>query len=271
MSRMDTKLSASTTVTAQRRRAWLPPSLLLLVSIALSTSLPAAPPTARLSGPASPLPDLTAADLARLEAGEAVVRMEGAEDEIGEGRAWRILEAPAERLFRAVADWRHYREFFPFVVASEAEVAGEGTMGEGTLGEGTVLSHQRIDLPFPFADRTFTATTARDVEATPDGRVFRVAWNHVPGSGNVTENRGTWTLRELAPGRTLVELRLLSDTGPTVPPSLQRRALAETLPWALDGLRQHVDRCRYDVPIHPTCAEAPPFPRVDGVEEGGAP
>ena len=36
----------------------------------------------------------------------------------GAGTGWRILAAPAERLYRAVADWSHYAEFFPFVLAS---------------------------------------------------------------------------------------------------------------------------------------------------------
>jgi ribosome-associated toxin RatA of RatAB toxin-antitoxin module len=196
-----------------------------------------------------------AADLARLDAGEAVVVM----GEEGAGTAWRILPSAAERLFRAAGDWRHYDEFFPFVKESGSELDGDGEW----------VASQVIDLPFPFADRHFSARVEHqapdrddigDGDGDGSGRSWRVSWAYLPGSGNVNENRGTWTFTELAAERTLVELHLVSDAGDAVPASFQRRGLEETLPYALDGLRQQVHRCRYDLPRAPTCGEEPPFP-----------
>lgn len=252
-------------------RAALP----VLATLLLSTP-PAAPgavvtaaalPTAAAPGRA---PEPAAERLAGLEpdqrerlwaGGTVVVIEEPASGPPAAGRALRILDAPAERLFRAVADVGHYAEFFPFVSRSRAEVGADGRL----------LVHQVVDLPFPWPDRRFAAT----VESSRPGRgaaaVWSAGWRHVPGSGNVRENRGRWTLLPLAPGRTLVELRLESDAG-GVPRSLQRRALADTLPWALDGLRQQVNRCRYDEPVHPTCGEAPalaPPPATDGAAGAG--
>jgi ribosome-associated toxin RatA of RatAB toxin-antitoxin module len=192
--------------------------------------------------------ELPAADRARLDAGEAVVVM----GEDGSGTAWRILPSPAERLYRAAGDWRHYDEFFPFVKQSEST----------TDAAGEVTASQVIDLPFPFADRHFSAELEHGVpnpEASSP-RVWTVSWAYRPGSGNVNENRGAWTFTELGPQRTLVELHLVSDAGDAVPASFQRRGLEETLPYALDGLRQQVHRCRYDLPVAATCEEEPPFP-----------
>jgi ribosome-associated toxin RatA of RatAB toxin-antitoxin module len=209
--------------------------------VLLAVVLAAAAPTA--AGAETVSVALTGADETRLAAGETVVRMPPATNgRLGEGTAWRILEAPAERLYRAVADWSHYAEFFPFVVASDAEIDGAGR---------TVI-RQRVDLPFPWPDRRFAA-----VAETAPGTV---RWRLLPGSGNVRANRGAWRLTPLGPDRTLVELRLHSDAGLAVPAAVQRRALERTLPWALDGLRQQVDRCRYDLPIHSTCRESPPWP-----------
>jgi hypothetical protein len=131
---------------------------------------------------------------------------------------------------------------------------------------------QRIDLPFPWPDRHFAAESELSrPEPSAPARSWRVRWHHVPGSGNVRTQRGEWRLTLLGPRRTLVALHVASDAGSAVPDAVERRALEETLPWALDGLRQQVNRCRYDVPIHPTCAEAPPHPSVRTVAEKGVP
>lgn len=190
-----------------------------------------------------PPADPPADELPRLLAGETVVHVDG-----HRGVVRRVLEAAPDRLYRAAADWDHYREFFPFVTRSRAAVDAAGT----------VTGSQVVDLPFPWPDRHFTAR----LEHTAGDGTWRVAWHAIPGSGNVAENRGEWRFRELAPGRTLVELHMISDAGPGVPAFLQRRALEATLPYAVDGLRQQAHRCRYDLPPHPTCAEAPPLPDV---------
>lgn len=187
------------------------------------------------------------AEMVRLRAGETLVEMA----ETGGGSARRLLDADPGRLFRAAADWAHYDEFFPFVRASSAERGADGR----------VLGRQTVDVPWPYADRSFTATVewSRRPSAADGGFEGRVAWALVPGSGAVRENRGEWRFSEPEPGRTLVELRLASDLD-GVPAGFERRALAETLPHVIDGLRQQANRCRYDLPRHPTCGEEPPFP-----------
>lgn len=191
-----------------------------------------------------------AAGRARLAAGETVTELRDVDGHrIGEAVAWRILDAPADRLLRAVADWPHYPEFFPFVVAAEAEISDGGS----------IRFRHTVDLPFPFSDRSFEATAETASEDGPEGRALVVRWAMLPQQGGFADQRGAWTLRELTPGRTLVELRSRSDAGADVPASLQRRTVERTLGWALDGLRQQVGRCRYDEPRPPGCAEDPPL------------
>lgn len=168
-----------------------------------------------------------------------------------------------------MADWSHYAEFFPFVVSSQLDE-------EAPAATDTVRVRQRIDLPFPFPDRRFSVATSWKapiaIAAPGPGRAadqadlddaYEATWSYVAGSGNIDHQAGRWRLWPLGPDRTLVELRLASDAGSGVPDALEARALAQTLPWALDGLRQQVNRCRYDIPRHPTCREAPPQPLAE--------
>ncbi len=210
---------------------------------------------------------LTEAEVEALEGGEPVVHPPdaGTPPDAAAGVAYRVLPAPAERVFRAVADWRHYAEFFPFVLESRVlPGAGGQALGEDPP---VALVEQRVDLPFPFPDRRFTLRAGWRCCSDRDGRrPYEFTWSHVEGTGNIASQEGRWRLWPLASdsgegaGPTLVELRLASDAGAGVPDGLERRALLETLAWALDGLRQQVNRCRYDLPIHPTCREAPPEP-----------
>ena len=153
-------------------------------------------------------------------------------EEIVEG----ILDAPPERVFRAVTDWAHYAEFMPFVVRSGAEPAAGGA----------VVSFQAMKLPAPMGERHYRIRTVASVAGAGAERRWRASWTYVPGSGNVKDHHGTWTLAPAAGGRTTVVCRLFTDPGGAVPAWMMHRALTATLPYILDGLRQHVQRSRYD-------------------------
>ena len=244
---------------AARLRAAVCLTVSLLAGAASADTHPTSPPPS-LASLAAEL-GLTAADVESLAAGEAVVRPPAADEpREAAGLAYRVLPAAAERLSRAVADWNHYAEFFPFVLASEVVPTGDGA----------TRVRQRVDLPFPFPDRHFTLRTSRRADPAAAGRPHHeVTWSLVAGSGNIAAQDGSWRIWALEAGgaggtggaeSSLVELRLASDAGAGVPDGLERRALLETLAWALDGLRQQVQRCRYDLPIHPSCGETPPYP-----------
>jgi hypothetical protein len=197
--------------------------------------------------------DLSPADLRRLAAGETVVRMAPAP--AVEGWAAQEVAVPAERVARAVGDWRHYAEFFPFVEESAAAVEG-----------GAVVMKQVLDPPGLAPRRELVAEAHREGPAGEGGRrTWRFGWRERGGAGprgkaappGESAQDGEWTLIELGPARTRIELRLAGDLG--LPAALARQAVEKALPWVLDGLAQQVNRCRYDLPVHPTCGEAPAF------------
>jgi ribosome-associated toxin RatA of RatAB toxin-antitoxin module len=147
------------------------------------------------------------------------------------------IAAPPERVFRAVTDVAHWHEFMPFLEASDARPQRDGS----------VISAQRLDLPFPIGERRYRIRFRSRVEPDAQGTIWHAEWSHVPGSGNLSNLRGSWTLTAAPDGGTLAVCRIWIDPG-AVSPGLMDRATARSLPWIFDGLRQHVRRSRYDRP-----------------------
>jgi hypothetical protein len=198
---------------------------------------------------AAALPALPADEIARLARAEVVVlRRPSGTRLLDEVIGWGAIEQPPERVFRALVDHRHYHEWVPFVTRSAAR-PGPG---------GAVLHAQSLDLPRPLGDRSYEVLARSGVERSgaPPGEasVWRTSWDLVPGSGNLRLQRGSWTLVELAPGRTLALCRLVVHPGGMVPAFAINRTAARAMPWIFDGLRQHVNRWRYD-PTNPTAKE----------------
>ena len=185
--------------------------------------------------PAAPAP-APSADLARLRQGEVLVRLEpvrpGAPQE---GVATGVVDFPPERVFLAVADLDHWDEFVPFVARSDARPQPDGT----------VVSAQTLDLPAPFQDRSYRIRAKSRTTGEGDARTWEVAWSYVPGSGDVDDHRGSWTLTRFGPGRTLVTFRTFTAPGGSVPDWAMDRATRESLPYVIAGLRLQARRHRY--------------------------
>lgn len=161
----------------------------------------------------------------------APVRPDGPREGIGHGR----VEAPPERVFRALADVEHWHEFMPFLEQSTAR----------RRKDGSIESFQRLELPFPIGRRSYRVHVRSRSERTAAGPVWHIDWTYVPGSGNVEDHRGSWTLAPAGAG-TSATVRLYTDPGGYVPARGMDRGTIETLPWIFHGLRQHVRRSRYD-------------------------
>lgn len=161
--------------------------------------------------------------------GEVEVMLRPVGDGPKEGIASGVIEAPPERVFRALMDLDHWDEFMPFVEESDAKPQPDGS----------VLSSQRLGLPAMIGERHLrirvTGQAGRQVE-----------WNYVPGSGNVKAQRGSWTLEAVNGGKTRATLRLFTDPGGSAPDWAMDRATGKSLVWIFDGLRQQVRRSRYD-------------------------
>jgi uncharacterized protein YndB with AHSA1/START domain len=183
-----------------------------------------------LAGPAPALPGEARAT----PTGEVLVGMVpigAGKPKEGVGRG--MIEAPPERVFRALADYGHWHEFMPFLEKSDV----------WPQPDGSVLSEHAMDLPAPLGERRYRVRFTQRVEKT-----WRIQWSYVPGSGNVAGHRGSWTLTSLGPGRTLAVCRLYTNPGGLTPSWVVDRGTAKTLPWIFHGLRQHVRRSRYDGP-----------------------
>ena len=148
----------------------------------------------------------------------------GPKEGIGSG----VIDAPPERVFRALMDLDHWDEFMPFVEESDAKPQPDGS----------ILSSQRLALPPTIGERRLRIR----VTGQP-GR--KVEWSYVPGSGNVKTQRGSWTLEAAPGGKTRATLRLLTDPGGSAPDWAMDRATGKSLVWIFDGLRQQVRRPRY--------------------------
>jgi uncharacterized protein YndB with AHSA1/START domain len=188
-----------------------------------------------LAGPAPALPGEARAT----PTGEVWVEMVSAgagKPKEGVGRG--VIEAPPERVFRALTDYGHWHEFMPFLEKSDA----------WPQPDGSVLSEHAMDLPSPLGERRYRVRFTQRVETGPKGKTWRLQWSYVPGSGNVDGHRGSWTLTSLGPGRTLAVCRLYTDPGGLTSRWAVDRGTAKTLPWIFHGLRQHIRRSRYDGP-----------------------
>ena len=156
----------------------------------------------------------------------------------GVGRG--IVEAPPERVFRALTDYAHWEEFMPFLERSDARPQPDGS----------VVSAHVADLPSALGERHYRVRFTQRVETGPEGpkggKIWRIDWVYIPGSGNIAGHRGSWTLTALGPGRTLAVCRLFIDPGGLTPHWAVDRGTAQSLPWIFHGLRQHVRRSRYD-------------------------
>lgn len=155
---------------------------------------------------------------------------QGPKEGIGEG----IVEAPPERVFRAVSDLQHWEEFMPFVKESDARPQPDGS----------VLSSQRLELPTFIGERHYEIRARSRVA----GGAWSLDWSYVPGTGNVKAHRGSWTITGAGPGRTRAVLRIYTDPGGAVPDWAMDRATARSLGWIFKGLRQQVMRWRYAAP-----------------------
>lgn len=150
---------------------------------------------------------------------------DGPQEGIGSG----VIDAPPERVFRALMDLDHWDEFMPFVEESDAKPQPDGS----------ILSSQRLALPPLIGERHLRIRVTGQA-----GR--KVEWSYVPGSGNVKSQRGSWTLEAAPGGTTRATLRLHTDPGGSAPDWAMDRATGKSLVWIFDGLRQQVRRSRYE-------------------------
>jgi hypothetical protein len=205
------------------------PRLAVLFVVLLATVAPT---------PAPPLPALPG-DLRPTPTGDVwVERVAAGAGEPQEGVGRGVVEAPPERVFRALADYAHWAEWVPFLKSSDAQPQTDGS----------ALSRQEMNLPSPVGERRYRVRFTQGIETGREGKAWVIRWSLVPGSGNLAGLRGSWRLTALGPDRSLAVCRLFTDPGGLTPRWAVDRGTVQTLPWIFHGLRQQVRRSRYDAP-----------------------
>ena len=150
-----------------------------------------------------------------------------------------MIEAPPERVFRALADYAHWSEFMPFLPKSDAQPQPDGS----------VLADHVLKPPRPAGERHYRVRFRQRIETGPAGRTWKIDWSYVPGSGNIADHHGSWTLTAPGAGRDLGGAAASTPTpGGLTPHWAVDRGTLETIPWIFHGLRQQVRRSRYDGP-----------------------
>lgn len=147
-----------------------------------------------------------------------------------EGCALGVIEAPAAQVFAVLSDAGRFPEFMPHVQVSEVE----------TTADGEILNHQVLDLPFPISNRHYTIRLQRYPPPPQHPDRWEITWTYVPGSGNVNENRGGWSLLALAADRTLAAYRVHTDPAGFIPKWALTRVTRKTLPNVIEAVRRRV-------------------------------
>src|SRR3954452_6988568 len=88
----------------------------------------------------------------------------------GVGRG--VIEAPPERVFRALTDYAHWSEFMPFLRKSVALPQADGS----------VLAEHVMKLPAPTGERHYRVRLRQRVETGPAGKAWTIDWAYVPRS-----------------------------------------------------------------------------------------
>lgn len=181
----------------------------------------------------------------RVEAGEVVTLLREVEGSaIKEGVALALVDAPAARVFRVVTDNESFEEFMPHVRESEVERAADGA----------VINYQLLEVPFA-GDRHYRIRVDNGVERETGGPVYYSRWTYVPGSGNIIDTRGSWTLVPRGAGRTLAVYRVLTDPGGKIPSWIVNLASHRALDSLVEAVRRRVPDPRY--------GDTPPDPNPD--------
>jgi ribosome-associated toxin RatA of RatAB toxin-antitoxin module len=132
-----------------------------------------------------------------------------------------VMDVPAKKLWAIVSDCAHYKGRLPRVLASEL-VKKEGN---------TDTCKVTIDMPFPFSN--LTAVT-RAVHVEGDAGMTRT-WKLE--SGDYKVNEGSWEIKPLEKGGTLVTYTVHAEPTTSVPAWIREAAQKKTLPELFERVK----------------------------------
>jgi carbon monoxide dehydrogenase subunit G len=137
-----------------------------------------------------------------------------------------VIDAPADKVWEVVRDYKNHPRFLPYVSAMDVEDdEGDKINGVERLKLSGV-AHSRLWGDWPFVVHV-------DHKKISD-KEYVALWNE-PSPG-IAVNRGSWTVTSLAPGQTLVALQLQAEAEGCAN-FLVRNVLMDRLHRVVAGLR----------------------------------
>ncbi len=132
-----------------------------------------------------------------------------------------VMDMPAKKVWAIVSDCAHYKEHLPRVAASEL------LKKEGNVHTCKVT----IDMPFPLSN--LTGVTAA-VHTESDAAMSR-KWTLV--SGDYKVNEGSWEVKAIDGGQTLVVYTIHVEPKTSVPGWIRESAQKKTLPELFERVK----------------------------------
>ena len=169
-------------------------------------------------------------DVQEMLSGDVKVSMRRGDGDTARGTALGLIQAPLEELAEIIRDFDHHEDWYPDMTTSTLS---------GDVGHGV------INAPWPMTDRTWDITIESGDRTVSGHTCFASTYQHVPGSGNVTDTHGYWLLCPWSDDTsyTLVRYVLNMDPGVPVPDAMIRSSTRRMLPGVINGLREaHSDR-----------------------------
>jgi len=168
-------------------------------------------------------PNFTGLEKAELEKGEVLVKR--AEPKGGKGvaaRAVGLVRAHPDKVWAAVNDCAHFKDFMPSTANSELKADGKRCKVE-------------VSLPFPFSN-LWSETKVQQVVLDDGSR--RRQWTLHGGTYHHIE--GSWTVVPWGEKDTLLLYFIDADPEVALPDMILRKAQAGTLPDLFDAIRKRV-------------------------------
>jgi ribosome-associated toxin RatA of RatAB toxin-antitoxin module len=132
-----------------------------------------------------------------------------------------VMDVPAKKVWAIVSDCAHYKEHLPRVAASEL------LKKEGNVHTCKVT----IDMPFPLSNLTGVTSAVHTESDTAMSR----KWTLV--SGDYTVNEGSWEVKALDGGQSLVVYTIHAEPKTSVPEWIRETAQKKTLPELFERVK----------------------------------
>ena len=161
-----------------------------------------------------------------IEAGKVIVSPQKPTDDAGvAGIAVGLVEAPIEKVWPAMRDYQHHRQFMPKVIESSITKRFSPTQ---------YVCYLKASTPFPLPDLYYYALTT----IKPLGKGWRMNWTL--SKGNYKRYDGYWEAYPYDAKRTLLVYSVDVDPDISVPDAMLRGSWLDALPDVFKAVRRRV-------------------------------